>query len=154
MSPIAVDFTDVESKDFAAIPVGNYVIEVASVEERETKKGDPMLNWGLRVIEGDYEGRMLFTNTVLTKNSLWKMKQFLTALGFSEGDLTGEIDLDPDTDLVGLTAIARVTQRVYEGELRNDVKGLKPLPAEQIEEAAPETDSPFVSDTQGEMVLP
>ena len=126
---ISLNLAGVQARSFEALPEGKYLVEVLEVKPKTAaSSGAPMLAWVFRVLEEDYAGRQLFTNTVLTDVSLWKLKGFLIALGYTEEELAGELELDPD-ELTGLQAIARVKVRDYNGEARNDVASLEAIEA-------------------------
>jgi hypothetical protein len=133
---ISLNLSGVQARSFEPLPEGKYLVEVLEVKAKiAASSGAPMLAWTFRVLDEDYEGRQLFTNTVLTDNSLWKLKSFLIALGYTEEELNGEIELDPD-ELVGLQAVARVKTREYQGETRNDVNALEAVAVAEPSTAA------------------
>lgn len=53
--------------DFKEVPLGDYEIEIAKLELTTSKKGDPMLSCWMKILEGDYEGSMIFMNQVVTQ---------------------------------------------------------------------------------------
>lgn len=55
---------NVEYKD---VPHGTYEVEVEKMELTESKKGDPMVTIWFRIINGEFEGSILFMNQVITK---------------------------------------------------------------------------------------
>lgn len=55
---------NVEYKD---VPHGTYEVEVEKMELTESKKGDPMVTIWFRIINGEFEGSILFMNRVITK---------------------------------------------------------------------------------------
>lgn len=126
MAQISIDLSGIVTREFEALPAGRYPVEVLDVTREISKNGNPMLNWQFSVVGGEFDGRRLFTNTMLMDSSLWKLRMFLLALGYDEADLEGPIELELE-ELIGLTALARVAQRVYEGELRNEIRALSPL---------------------------
>jgi len=137
-----INLTDVDDRNFEALPAGRYVLKVTDYEMRETKgdgklgKGVPMINWEFTVLNDDqYKGRKLWMNTVIHETTLFSLKGLLRATGaFTEEDLRGEIDFEPD-EVVGAEVIGVVSQREYNGDKVNDVKRVKPLSDEDKEEA-------------------
>src|SRR5215467_80507 len=136
-----INLTDVDDRNFEALPAGRYVLKVTDYEMRETKgdgklgKGVPMINWEFTVLNDDqYKGRKLWMNTVIHETTLFSLKGLLRATGaFTEEDLRGEIDFEPD-EVVGAEVIGVVSQREYNGDKVNDVKRVKPLSDEDKEE--------------------
>lgn len=114
-----LDLTDVKS-GYDPLPNGTYDVVVDDCEEVESTTGKPMIKWTLKVLGGEYDGRKLFVNTVLTPEAMWKVKETLTAVQYP-ANLDGNFDFDPGV-AIGLQARAVVTQRTWEGQVRNDVK--------------------------------
>lgn len=59
------------------IPDGKYDVNVEKVElTRAQTSGNPMLKWTLKVLDPDYEGRLLWRNNVLAsdENAAWLKK--------------------------------------------------------------------------------
>ncbi|WP_461181797.1 DUF669 domain-containing protein [Virgibacillus kimchii] len=51
--------------DFKEVPEGQYEVSVEKMEMVESKKGDPMLSIWFKILEGDYEGQLIFYNKVM-----------------------------------------------------------------------------------------
>lgn len=56
----------VEEKEFGDIPDGKYRVAVDRVEITTTKRKTPALKWRLRILDGQYRGRILFRTSVLS----------------------------------------------------------------------------------------
>jgi hypothetical protein len=119
---INLDFSEVQS--FEAIPDGKYVATIEKVEEKTSQAGNQMLNVTFAIADGEYAGRKIFDNYVLTPKSLWRLKQLLSSLGV---DASGAVDLDP-TDLIGRAVIIDVNSEEYNGQTRNRIKGTSKAP--------------------------
>ena len=123
-----VDFTDVETTTFENLPRGRYLVNLKEIEEREGSEY-PYLAMVFEVTEGseeDHAGRKLFDNMSLSPKALWRLKLFLTAAGYSEEDLEGELELDPE-DL--LETEVEVQVKIQKGEdevLRNRITRFMP----------------------------
>src|SRR5690625_2002967 len=50
---------------FTEVPDGEYEVEVNKMEMRESKACDPMLTIWFKILEGDYEGQLIFYNGVM-----------------------------------------------------------------------------------------
>jgi len=109
------DLAEVQS-GFDPLPAGQYPARLDKCTLVESTTGKPMLKMEWVVIEGEYEGRKLFDNVVLSVT--WKVKQYAEAAGIESGK-----QLDTQ-DFEGLEAILDVRQREYEGEMRNEIKNL------------------------------
>ena len=145
-----INLTDVEDRNFEALPAGRYRLKIADYEMREVKgdgklpKGTPMINWEFTVIcdakTGDekYSNRKLWMNSILHEKTLFNLKALLRATGQFE-DLEGEIDFEPE-DLMGAEVIGVVAQREYNGDTVNDVKrviGLSDVEREETSSLLP-----------------
>jgi len=77
-----VDFTD--TNDVIAIPESTYecaVFEIKKVSGKESGSGKPYLKWTFKVMEeGECKGRLLWLNTSLQNQALWRLKQILERL--------------------------------------------------------------------------
>jgi hypothetical protein len=123
MPAYSVDFTNVQTLNMNPLPAGQYYVQVVACNPKSSKAGKPMFEWQYRVVDGEFENRRIYQNTMLQQESLWKLKQNLVGLGYSEADLEGNIQIDPE-EMFGLECYAVVTQRTWEGQVRNDVQRL------------------------------
>lgn len=53
--------------NFKEVPLGDYEVSINKLELTLSKKGDPMLSCWMKILEGDYEGSMIFMNQVVTQ---------------------------------------------------------------------------------------
>lgn len=133
MTPILVDLTGVETREFEPLPVGRYPIKVTGAPVLQGgESGGDYVAWELTVEGGDHDGRKGWLNTSLLPQSKWAFKRVLIALGYSEDELSGIIE-DVEAFLEG--AIGRegtmvVGHRKWEGETRQDVRRI--LPAGEV----------------------
>ena len=82
------DFKAAEPADFDEVPDGKYQVRVESVKLAESSNGNPMIKWDLVVISGQYEGRHVFKNSVITRESLPFVKGDLKVLGVEPAKLS------------------------------------------------------------------
>lgn len=69
-------------QEFDELPLGDYEIAVDKMEIKKSKKGSPMFSAWLKVVSGDYKGRLLFINQVITQGFQLKIvMDFLESLG-------------------------------------------------------------------------
>jgi hypothetical protein len=123
-----------EDKGFEIIPKGTYPAVVDELDFGESSNGNPMITVKYKLVEGEFEGRVLFDYWVLQGKGadfgLGKLKKFLTRI-------TPEVDLaafNPQTFSDEGTAIGRevnvvvkiTTQKKgeYKGEKRNNVSDI------------------------------
>lgn len=111
---ISVDFEGVESGGFN-LADGTYVAEIASVEEKESSEGNPMI-----LVKWKVKGKnvTLFDNLSLLPQALWRLKTMLEAIGVDVPDSAMDVDLD---DLEGQSCKLEVTNETYEGKERPKV---------------------------------
>jgi len=66
---------------FETVPEGQYAVEVADVEEKETCAGDILWRLSLRVTEGPHAGTIIFDNLVFSKKGMPKALAMFKATG-------------------------------------------------------------------------
>ncbi len=120
-----VDFSTVELTNFEPIPAGTYELLISDAEEKEGNKA-PYLNLILEVTDAEdaeLVGRKVWDILSFSAASLWRLHQFLLAVGFEEETLQGEVDFDP-ADLLGysVTAIVGIEPARDSYPARNRVK--------------------------------
>ena len=107
-----LDFTGVDS--YSKATEGIHTAKVAEITEKETQSGDPMLQFIFEVTKGESRGCKVFENFVLTDKALWKLKQFLQAIGMQAN---GKLKLDLDK-LIGRVVDIEVFHDEYNGQTR------------------------------------
>ncbi len=123
---LALNFSQVERKSFEALPKGTYAVRVDKVTEQTSKNGNLMLNVQLKVIDGEYENRVIFDYITLTEAALWRVQDALIAMGLiSEDDV--DFELDP-SDMIGCECLVKVViDKQGDYEPSNKVKSYLPL---------------------------
>lgn len=112
MTIIDLDYDLRDVKDsFEPLPEGQYMCRLDKCTLTQSSTGKPMLKMEWVVIDGEFEGRRLFDNVVLSVD--WKVKQYAELAGITEGTA---IDTN---DFEGIEALLGVIQ-----EERNDGKGI------------------------------
>ena len=64
------DITEAQSNNggtFKEVPHDKYEVEINKLELTVSKKKDPMLSCWMKILEGEYEGSMIFMNQVVTQ---------------------------------------------------------------------------------------
>jgi hypothetical protein len=111
------------------VPDGPYVCVVDRAEFRESKSGNPYLNWVLVIQGGSSEGRWLFKRNMLSNaQNMSFLKKDLAACGVSLPDKLSDLDLGALLDLK-----VRVTKKekngfenIYIDKVISEVKGDTP----------------------------
>ena len=111
------DLGDVKS-DFEPLPEGQYMARLTECELVKSSTGKDMLKITWSVIEGEFEGRRLWDNVVLSVD--WKVKQYADLAGIESGS-----SLDTD-DFKGIEALLTVGQREIAGRDKpgNDIRAI------------------------------
>lgn len=123
----SIDLSSVEDDNFDIIPKGlyNIIIDEATYGLSNASQ-NPMISLTLVVEDGDYQGRKLFTHVVFSAKTMSMAKRTIKRLGLEEL-LQGPFNPEASAELfVGKRAKAKVGIQKYEGEDRNQVKGLLP----------------------------
>lgn len=122
-----VDFTGVETGG-RSVPDGQYLLEVVSVEEKESSEGSAYLAWKWKVAEGSLKGATVYDNTSLKPNALWRLKGLLECLGY---EVDGKFALN-FREYVGKQAVANIVNETYQGKQ-------KPRIGDFLKDASPAT---------------
>lgn len=110
---LKVDMTGVES--YIRCPEGEHLARVKKMEMGTVQgSGDDALKAVFEVIKGDGKGCQVFETFSLGEKALWKLKQFLTAIGVKAD---GKLSLDLDK-LEGKLCIIDVIHEEYNGQKR------------------------------------
>lgn len=66
---------------FKEVPHGQYEVKIEKLELVASKAGDPMVTAWFRIVDGEYEGSMIFMNQVITRGfQIHLMNEFLRSL--------------------------------------------------------------------------
>ena len=95
------DQTEVSESDFEPVPPGKYQVVVERIELTTAQTtGNPMLKWTLRVLNGAYDNRLIWKNSVIMPHTLEYVKRdlqtcqlFLTKLSDLKNHLNKLLDL-------------------------------------------------------------
>lgn len=102
---------------------GDYRFKVVNATEKKAQKsGNPMIELESRVLNPDgTEGRKVYDNLVFTEKALWKVDQFLAAIGAHPG-AGKSVQLDAE-DLIGREFRAKVIiGQNDKGQDRNEIE--------------------------------
>lgn len=149
VSSLRVNFTDQETeseaRSFEPLPTGEYTVCIVDWEVRRSTSskhnGKPYWSLQLKVQDGPYESRSVFTNVMLFEGALFSLSQLLKATGFEDRLKTGVI---PNCDEIiargPFVAVVRKQvdkYKIEQGEwtpesgepkpMKNEVKGFKSL---------------------------
>ena len=110
---LKVNMTGVES--FTRCPEGEHLVRVKKLEMGTVQgSGDDALKAVFEVLEGDGRGCSVFETFSLGEKALWKLKQFLVAIGVKAD---GKLSLDLDK-LEGKKCLIDVIHEEYNGQKR------------------------------------
>ena len=132
---ISIDFSDVKG-GFEPVDEGRYacVIENVELDKGKEPPHNPYFKFTLKITDGEFEGRKLWTNMVLTENSLWVLKASLEALGyeFEDGEeidfeIDGDTNVVMEPEMIGHPCCVDVYNTVYRQKTQNNVDVLLPI---------------------------
>ena len=133
---ITVDFSNVEDSQ-KLVAEGEYICKVVDIEQKEGDKAD-YLAWKFEILDGDFEGSFLYTNTSLSEQSLWSLRNLMECMGFEVEKKSSDIDIDEFIDSeVGLYV---AHDDSYDGRPRSKVTGYFEV-KEEKEEKKPDRKS-------------
>lgn len=108
-----IDFTGVESGGGRLVPEGEVELEVVSVEEKESKDKNPYWAWKWKVFDGEYKGSIVYDNTSLQPQALWRLKGLLEAMGIKVGDGKETLDI---SSFKKKRVMAEIGHETYQGK--------------------------------------
>ena len=141
---VTVDFGGIESGGGRKIPDGEYLMQVLSIEEKESQDGNAYLAWKWKVVDGEYKGATIYDNTSLKPTALWRLKTLLECLGVDVPN--GKMGLNLK-EYQGKSLLAEVTNETYQGKERPRISSfLRGIPTAKSAAAAkaPVAEDPFV----------
>ncbi len=121
MPKLTIDAT--EATSFEPIPSGTYDARISTIKEpRTSAKGTEYIPIGFEVVDGDYEGRWIWSNFMLSGKGVGITLDFINkALGTEYSAADEEFDFDFD-DLIGAEVQLVTALEEYEGQEREQVK--------------------------------
>lgn len=118
------------TQEFKPVPDGPYVCVIDKVEFRESKSGNPYLNWVLIVDSGSHEGRWIFKRNMLANAQNMKfLKQDVAACGIDLPDKLSDLKLESFLDRkVKITKKTKNDfENIYIDNLVSETKGSTPV---------------------------
>jgi hypothetical protein len=120
---LSVNVEDIEKRSLIA--EGEYEVAVVDIEEKASSKDNQYIKWTLEIVDGEFKSQKLYTNTMLTDQSMHWLAEWLDAIGSDiEGD---EIRLE---DVEGLTVMVEVEHEKYQGKPQARVVNYWPVEEE------------------------
>ena len=116
--------------EYKPVPDGAYVCVVDKVEFRESKAGNPYLNWILVVDSGPHEGRWLFKRNMLgSPQNMTFLKKDIAACGTDVPSKLSDLKLESLLDLkVKVTKKTKGDfENVYIDRVVAEAKGTTPI---------------------------
>jgi len=111
---ITVDFTGVEGGGGGRlVPEGEHVLEVVEVVEKMSRDDNPYLGWKWKVHSGDYKGSVVYDNTSLQPQALWRLKGLLEAMEVDVADGKQGLNFG---ELKGRTCRVEIAHETYQGK--------------------------------------
>lgn len=134
---VSIDFSkalaDAKTVSFEPLDNGDYDIEVTTCDAVTSGNGKPMLKCKMKVISGPHMNRPIINNFVLSLDNAVAVSIFfrqMKCFGLTDeffAALGPAGSLEPVASaLVGRRARLTLGQREWAGEMRNEVKGVKP----------------------------
>ena len=120
MTPITLDMSGADDKDFQPLDPGVYEVTVFGIEQKVGKtSGKPYLEFTFKMKDSE---RRIWSNYSLQPQSMWALKKVLVdAFGYDPEKLSGaEVEFEPK-DLLGKPCKLVVSQGTYEGKPTNEV---------------------------------
>lgn len=123
-----LDGVDEEMPGFEALPPGTYDCVVENTEFAPSSKGNPMITWVFKVIDPQYDGRLLFYHTVLNSDAgLSRLKRTLIRVvpDINMGEFRPNAFCN-EGQALGYPCRVKVSVKPYQGQKRNNVTDVLP----------------------------
>lgn len=152
---MAIDFEQMKEDyeeqqgDFETLPEGDYLCYVYELEGATSSNDNPMINITLKVADGEYKNRNLWTNVTLISRAWWKVEEFFEAVKYDIANLPAQVETPSEAvakirdDVVGRVVEAEVEHRTYKGEERENVTELRPTDEEPEKDVEDDEEIPF-----------
>jgi uncharacterized protein DUF669 len=115
---------------FTPLPAGDYDLVVEEATGKQSSSGKDMIALKFSVESGPFQGRSVFTNIVISPDSavaLGFLFRKMSAFGLDEEYFEKNPTLEQVAeDLENRRCAAEVTQREWNGSIRNDINTIKP----------------------------
>ncbi len=124
---VTFDLTRYRDRNSSHVDEGRYRVQIEYVESTEAKSGNPMLNVGMRVVDGQFKGSMFIDRLTLVENAMFRSVSLLNALGYPAKP-GKKLRLDVDK-WVGRQLLVDVEDGdPYKGQVKSEVRGHIALP--------------------------
>lgn len=117
MTKIKLNLDDVGG--FEPIPAGDYEAYLYEAKPTTFRSGNEGFALTFKIADGEYKGRQIFDNIVLTEKAYWKLGQFWRAITNDEGIV--DIDTNEIPGFVGrrIGLTIDTEQQEYNGKIQN-----------------------------------
>lgn len=132
------EFEAVKPASSDAVPDHEYTVRVNKALLGYSKNGTPMLKWDLVIVEGEYAGRHLFKNSVITTDSLPYLKRELQTVGLEQFRLS-----DLNTRLADVVGVVLNVAKKTNDKTKNTNVYFNSLVDASAAERASSGDEPF-----------
>jgi len=106
------------SSTFEALPAATYLCRIMKAELTESSTKKPMLKFEWEVFDGEFTGRKLFDNVVLSID--WKVKQYAELAGIESGK-----QLNTE-DFLNVEGVLGVSVGEYNNKPNNQIDTIEP----------------------------
>lgn len=123
-----LDFSNVEK--LVKCTEGQHIVKLIEASEGESEAGNAKIDAVFQVVKGNCKGAKLYDNFTLTEKALWKLQEYLEAIGINA---TGKVVIDTDK-YIGKICIADVKHEEYNGKVRAKIQEFIKLEASKKDE--------------------
>lgn len=124
-----LDFRNVDARR-SRIPNDDYLFKVTDAYEGTSGSGNPTAYFEAQIVQGNHKGFKGYYNCSMKPKALWKLRQFLEALGMEDIGKKFEIDW---TSLINKKFGATVEEDSYQGKVRSKI--IDVFPADELEDS-------------------
>ena len=129
---VSVDFDGVESGGGIPVADGTYLARPTKASEDEgSDSGQPYISWKWKIKEkGPAEGAVVWDNTSLQPQALWRLRTLLECLGYEVPDGLMDVPYEEICEDEEVECYIEITNENYEGKDKPRVTGFLPASAD------------------------
>jgi Protein of unknown function (DUF669) len=126
---------------FEPLPIGEYSVVIDEATHSQTQSGKLMFKAKMKVEGGPHDGRIVWTNFTVSPESPTALSIFfqqMRTLGLDSNFFAAQPSEDIiASNLTGKRCTVVLSQREWNGQMRNDVKSIKPALGGAVAPPAP-----------------
>lgn len=145
---VTIDLTNYRDTNGSRVDEGTYTVYVEHAEMDKSKAGNDMILLNLQIQGGEFDGQTLVDRLTLTDKALFRVVNFMQALGYPTPKKRVRINL---AQFVGKYLQVEVEDgEPYMGRVKSEVRGYRRIAKDEQPVASAESDSDDLDDIEAD----